>query len=415
MEQAIIINNGLKIDMLNGTIGSSTGGVKIRIGASVYTVPNFGNIPATYGFSSVIFYNIVTNSIVVSTSVEPPKTHFYELCRWVNEAKKWIGNEGNIQITLSDANVNWNLEKFLFIGSLNNSKKIVIDLNNQTIEIPSFLHWIYSDSLNNQSLTTPQTIDFSAIPNSRTVYVYFDKTENIFIASPDTVKPTNGNRELYFVTSFRKEATKEANVTFNQGAILMVTANDSEIIKWTALGDSLTFGGGWQPKAIELLGQKIELVNMGVNGSTMTGNSNNSMVMRSVNIPSDTKLLTIFGGTNDTNQTIGTIGNYDTTTFIGAYQTTIENAYTINPSMRIILVIPSKSWDSNLVEVDRLAIRNAIYEVAKRYGLPTVNLYDEMGMNEFNQQIYLSDRLHYNDNGKLTVGRIFAEKIKQYF
>jgi len=414
MENAIIINNGLKINMKNGTLGSSVIGIKIRIRASVYTVPNFGDIPATYTHATIIYYDIITNSIVVGTSSDQNKSHFYELCRWVVDAKKWIGNDGNIQVTLSDANTNWNLNRQLLFSSPSD-KRIIIDLVNGTIEIPSYLHWIFSDSLNNGTLTTPQTIDFSSIQNSVSVYVYYDQTNNNFIASSHIVKPVNGNRNLYFVTSFRKEATKTATSSFNCDVIRFVSANDSEIVKWTALGDSLTFGGGWQQKAIELLGQKIELINMGVNGSTMTNVNANSMVNRAVNIPNDTKLLTIFGGTNDTGQVIGAIGNYDTTTFIGAYQTIIENAYNINPSMRIILVIPSKSWDVNMIEVDRLDIRNAIYEVAKRYGLPTVNLYDEMGMNDFNQHIYLSDRLHYNDTGKLTVGRIFGNAIKNYY
>ena len=418
MENAIIVNNGLKIDMKNGTLGSSTVGVKIRIGNTVYTVPNFGDIPATYGFNSVIFYNIITNSIVLSTSIAVPSAHLYELCRWVNEAKKWIGNDGNIQVTLSDANTNWNLNKQLYF-SPHNEKRIVIDLINSVIEIPSYLHWIYSDTLNNASLTSPQTIDFSSIPNSRTVYLYFDQTNMTFIASADTVKPSNGNRNLYFVTSFRKEATKEAKASYNLNAILFVTANDSEIDKIFRLGTSLTFSLSNSAKLKEVLNQNVEIINAGINGSQVVSTGSNPMCIRINQMPSDTKLLIFEAGTNDTNSTLGSlspIGSvFDDTTFYGAYQKTIETAYSINPSVRILCIIPSRSYLPGLIQVDRSHIITAIKETTLQYGIPTLNLHDEMGVNELNQHVYYTDLLHYKDFAKLTVERLTGNAIKNYY
>jgi hypothetical protein len=418
--QAIIVNNGLKIDMKNGTLGSAVVGIKIRIGNSIYTVPNFGDIPATYNFNSVIYYNIITNSIVLSTSIAVPAEHLYELCRWVQEAKKWIGNDGNIQVTLQDVNVTWNLSKVIYLSKANNVGYLVIDRVNKTITIPANLSWIYSDTLDQSWLTTAQVLNYSTLATSRTLYLYFNRVTNTFIFQRDNVKPSNTNDSLYFVTSFYNNVNNSSTISFNNEAIRVIENNAFTIKKIWCLGDSLTAFGGWQEIVKEIIGQQNEVINAGFSGSKVISGFPSSMSLRISTMPIDTDVLVFFGGTNDDASLIGSIlpigSSFDDTTFYGGYQKVIETAYSINPKVVVFCVVPPREYVGNPPSLlNKEGILTAVREVAKLYGIKTIDLDSEMGLNELNQNQYLIDLLHFTDFGKNKVGRLIGNTIKNNF
>lgn len=413
---AIIYNKGLIIDMVNNTYETVYAGLKVLVGSTQYTVARVLTTSVTYAWNSVFWFDKSTLTIGLGTISDVVGNNRYILAYYSNDLKLWLFNEGNITIKYQTINVPWKMNNFLYMHIPTQNKKALIDTVNKKVIIKSYSYFLKSDTLTQYNNTADVTLDYSAIPSNREVYIYFDASTNTFLISDDQNKPANGDRVLYFVTSFRNHTFTEIYPSFNQNAFISYTTNDSEIAEWTALGDSLTYGGGWTDKAITLLKQNITLNNMGVNGSQMTGTGSSPMVTRIDTMSPTTKLLTIFAGTNDTNNPVGDINNpKDTTTFIGSYKTCIEKAYTINPNVRILIIVPSRSFNTDLTEVNRSHIVQAVKDVAKFYGLPYLDLYDKLGMNAINQHIYLSDKLHYNDVGKNTVGRMVAEFIKQHY
>lgn len=415
-------NNRFVVNMLANTWTINFGGVKVNIGKDTFTVPAQTATAYTFVFNSCFYYKKSTNQILTgafSSSLINNIDHFI-ISIWDNDAKRWIFNETNMILSLSDANSPFNLSRKLYVTPTSFSLKLVLDTKARSITIPAFTIFQFSDDMTTASLSVAQTLTYST--TNRNYYLYYDRTNSTFLLSDNITRPTNANRALYFVTNFRlNNATSDVvELTENANAIVVVTNKDSELLEITGLGDSNTFGGGWTTGIGEYLNQRIIFNNMGVNGSTMTnplGSTVNSMEARSVNIPATTKLLIIMGGTNDTSLPLGTLtasAPYNIQTFIGAYQTVIERAYSINSSMRIVLFVPMRSYVSG-VQVNRDNIVNAVKSIGLKYAIPVLDLHNEMGINEFNQSIYFSDQLHLNDVGKGLLKRIASEKIKEIF
>ena len=171
---------------------------------------------------------------------------------------------------------------------------------------------------------------------------------------------------------------------------------------YEAIGDSLTYGSGYPSKVANIL-QITNVVNHAVNGATLIGEGNNNMISQSQAVSTTCELCTIMGGTNDSANiianNIGTIGTKDTTTFLGSYQTIIENLLSKNPKMRIILMKPPRRYD--MTDISYLEkIGECIDQLHEYYGIPVIDAYNDLGMNEFNYSSFLlEDKLHFNTDG----------------
>ncbi len=84
---------------------------------------------------------------------------------------------------------------------------------------------------------------------------------------------------------------------------------------------------------------------------------------------------------------LGDINGTDRSTFYGAYNYIIKAAYTQNPNLRIAIIIPANNprWASNWsTEARKLnAMRNALINIASRYGCICVDLMKCMGYNDY--------------------------------
>lgn len=410
------------VDMVANTykVGTNSA-VLVSIGKDIFSIAVQPIVNFTFAYNSVIYYKKSTNEILVGLPSDLNNLDNFIVSIWVNTLndKKWIYNSENMILKLADANVNWDVSKTLRLSSNTHATKFIIDQINETITIPSYSDWLYSDTLLLGRLLAPQMLSYSAVFNDKMVYLYYNATTSQMVIGNNVTQPSNTNDKLYFVTSFKKNTGNgKANLSLNPTGFIIISKTDEEIIEITALGDSNTFGGGWTTGIQEVLNQKIILNNLGVNSSKVLNDSSSSMSVRCATIPASTKLLIIAGGTNDTASTVGNlqaVGPYNDATFIGAYQKIIETAYSINSSMRILIIIPSRSYTAGVVQVDRSHILAAIKQVAKKYAIPFVDLHDQMGVNEQNQSIYLTDMLHYTAVGKNVLKRMISSAIKSYY
>ena len=298
-------------------------------------------------------------------------------------------------------------------------EKIVIDNVNCTITIPRGTR-IQLASTNNiiTDYTETVVLDYSTQTNDVMCCLYWDNTNSCFIVTGNYHTKPDSTHDNYLVTSFLK--ANPINFSLNRDAFILKNNSYNEIIELTVFGDSLTAYGVWPEVAMKRLNQNFIINNLGIGGSTMSSVDNsahNPMCERVNTIPTTTNVLTILAGTNDllrNGSNIGELGSADTNTFLGAYESTIEQIYALIPNVKIIIMtLPPRFNSSTGDEIDSSGFRDATIKLAKKYHLPCINLNDELGINIFNRTTTLSDgHTHFSDITKKRVGAMLANVLK---
>ena len=167
--------------------------------------------------------------------------------------------------------------------------------------------------------------------------------------------------------------------------------------KWAAVGDSLTERNSkttmnYHDYVNDVTG--INVYNMGSSGTgyKRTEDENKAFYQRILNVPLDTDVVTIFGSGNDLNysamnfssfaEALGDPTDSGTSTICGCINKTIENLYSILPTVQLGIVTPCP-WQpynpSN--ESNNMALYSAaIVEICKLHGIPCLDLYHCSGM-----------------------------------
>lgn len=182
---------------------------------------------------------------------------------------------------------------------------------------------------------------------------------------------------------------------------------------YEAIGDSLTFNSwpGGVAKALQI----TNVVNHAVNGAHIIGTTSGGMIEQANAVSETCELCTIMGGTNDGAAiragNIGEIGTKDTTTYLGSYQTIIETLLAKNPKMRIFMLKPPRCYDRDDMSQFE-TISDCIDQLHEYYGIPVIDVYNDLGMNEFNYSAYLNDdKLHFNSDGVSALVTLVAHSI----
>lgn len=200
------------------------------------------------------------------------------------------------------------------------------------------------------------------------------------------------------------------------------SGQDGLIAKWGAIGDSLTNQEKWQPTVLSMLNIP-EWHKNAITGSCVadySGTSADAFVNRYLNTPSDCDCITIMGGTNDCTSkagvSIGTLGEKNTNTFIGAYQTIIEGLLSRTPSARILLITPPRCYTAQgTLNTNLIKYVEAVEQIAEHYGLPCLDLYHNMGWNDLTVNYLAADYVHFTDAGGLRVGRLIGNFIRNNY
>ena len=141
---------------------------------------------------------------------------------------------------------------------------------------------------------------------------------------------------------------------------------------------------------------------------------------------SNADMVFVFGGTNDYGHgdaPLGKLGDKTPLTFYGALHDLYSRLQTKYPNAQIFAITPLH-FDNDEQEVNSrgaerkgglLAYVNAIKAVAKEFGIPVIDAFNDWNMKPIidkeNDPYFSADGLHPNDNGH----RRIAEKIVEFF
>lgn len=206
--------------------------------------------------------------------------------------------------------------------------------------------------------------------------------------------------------------------------------------KLLTLGDSITFGATstnhYQDKIAEITG--AEVINAGYSGAKyalIAGHepwNEFSFYQRTIDYDlTDIEYIFIMYGTNDygNHVPIGTMDS-DEYTVKGALVKGLTNLFTKKPNLKIFFSTPifRATYDgTDFVDLDTktndlgLTIHDysqAVLEVCEKLRLPAFDAQKECGINQLNHSVYLSDKLHLNNDGNDLIGSQFGNFIIQY-
>ena len=147
---------------------------------------------------------------------------------------------------------------------------------------------------------------------------------------------------------------------------------------------------GYQSYMREELGATV--IKKGFSGSTTT------QIMEQIKAYdfTDEDAVTLMMGTNDFRDmnevgTIAQIGStFNTATYTGAYQESIEYILGVNPEIKIYLFTPIKGWTTSNGLMPE-AYPNVVLDLAKLYSLNVCNLYHESGINDLTKSTFIVD------------------------
>lgn len=155
----------------------------------------------------------------------------------------------------------------------------------------------------------------------------------------------------------------------------------------------------------------IEAANLGESGDSIADASGDHQILDIVQENDFSKYdwVMISGGVNDfmfMNSKIGSVtdGDYDTTTYCGAYQAMIEKIITDNPKANIIVCTPIQCVGSSKANSLGLTLKDyadATKAVASHYGIPVCDFFNYAGFTEADAETLTQDGLHPNNDGYL--------------
>lgn len=206
------------------------------------------------------------------------------------------------------------------------------------------------------------------------------------------------------------------------------------------LGDSI-FGN---TKIIEYVHEisKANCINGAIGGTTAVNKTNESLVNLSTAIKTNDwsnyeqsnksavntlksldfntiDVIVIEIGTNDwrRNAPIGSSDSTDTSTFMGALNTILDNILSIYPEIDIYLLTPlfRTEFNADTSPNDNgtflYEYPEAMKKIAKKYHLPCYDLYNEGGINKYNSNKYLSDGTHPTPIMQIKIAKVINNMI----
>lgn len=180
-----------------------------------------------------------------------------------------------------------------------------------------------------------------------------------------------------------------------------ISGIDYSKLTYSALGDSIT--EAYQKTAYPIIVKRILGLKNGINygiGGTTVSNYNNGFVNRYSSMSSDSDIISIQGGINDSRFVeLGTIDSFDESTFMGAYNSLIKNVQEKYPDAFVFLISMPKTYNSTCLDIyvtgnefgyNYLDYANAVHEIADKWNLPVLDLY----VDSFCEDTKLTDGCH---------------------
>ncbi len=200
--------------------------------------------------------------------------------------------------------------------------------------------------------------------------------------------------------------------------------------KIACLGDSITQAANleklenyqqysYPTKLSELLGAK-EVVNFGIGGSSIGRYWQNAFVERYMEIPKDTDLILIMGGTNDGfclhKENVGNFEERSPRTLIGDLDELMRGLKENYPDAEIVFITPLPNVLHDILRKERpelmsqRVIVDSMITLAREYEYDVIDLYDSNLLDSHDAAVisnYMPDGVHCNPDGY----QILAEHI----
>lgn len=200
--------------------------------------------------------------------------------------------------------------------------------------------------------------------------------------------------------------------------------------KIACLGDSITQAANlenmedyqqysYPTKLAEILGVK-EVVNLGIGGSSIGRYWQNAFVERYMEIPKDTDLILVMGGTNDGfclhKENVGNFEERSPRTLIGDLNELMRGLKENYPDSEVVFITPLPNVLHDILRKERpelmsqRVIVDSIIALAKEYEYDVIDLYDSNLLDSHDAAVisnYMPDGVHCNPDGY----QILAEHI----
>ena len=251
---------------------------------------------------------------------------------------------------------------------------------------------------------------------------------------PQSSVSDNGKTEKKLCASY------EDTLRINKEDKAVIAANtiDFSGMKIACLGDSLTEGTNLSKLAdyeqmtypyqlSRLLGAE-EVVNLGIGGSSIGRYWDNAFVERYREIPEDTDLIIVMGGTNDgfcaSEIELGNLSERKEKTFAGDLDELLKGLKEEYPKARIVLVSPLPNVLHDMLKRERAyLLPQAVFadmmkQLAAEYQVDYVDLYHANLLDTHDAAVihnFMPDGVHGNAAGyQILAEHIAAEVIKMY-
>lgn len=232
------------------------------------------------------------------------------------------------------------------------------------------------------------------------------------------------------------EETQEIN-RIDTERIINNTYDFSEI-KIACLGDSITAAANldqienyeqysYPSKLQEILGAK-EVYNLGIGGSSIGRYWADAFVDRYTEIPANTDIIIVMGGTNDgfcvSDQEFGSLDNREYRTFCGDLDELMKGLRENYPDAKIFFAtpLPNILHDYLMSEREYLLPQRQFVEVicrlAGEYGFELIDLYNANILDSHDADViagYMPDGVHGNETGYQILAEHFASEIIQRY
>ena len=213
---------------------------------------------------------------------------------------------------------------------------------------------------------------------------------------------------------------------------------DFSDMKIACLGDSITAAANleklenyeqysYPAKLKELLGAK-EVYNLGIGGSSIGRYWENPFVERYTEIPEDTDIIIVMGGTNDgfcvSEKEFGSINSREYRTFCGDLDELMRGLRENYPDAVIFIVTPLPNILQGYLmsEKDYLFSQKPFVEIicrlAGEYDYELIDLYNSNLLDPHDVNVianYIPDGVHGNEAGYQILAEYFAGKIIRYY
>ncbi len=248
--------------------------------------------------------------------------------------------------------------------------------------------------------------------------------ENITV-SGNTLLEKRKVRGSYMETQIQNEADQ---------SVIAGCDYDFSNISIACLGDSITQASNlesmenyqqyaYPARLKEILGAE-SVTNLGIGGSSVGRYWDQAFVDRYREIPQDTDLIIVMGGTNDgfclTQEDLGTFEERKLRTFIGDLDELMRGLKENYPDAAIVFATPLPNVLHDILRKERdyllpqVTLVNIITQLATEYEIPVIDLYNSNMLDTHDAAViynYMPDGVHCNSDGYTILAEHFAAEL----